>query len=244
MKKPCILFLTLISLYSYGQECGNFVPEWYLREINVNDQITNLTPNDEVVNVTLQCTENATGDFITTFCKTGVGVIEHFFEGMRFVNQDFIISGDPCSEVPNDSIESVYFSFFTEHIEEDFTLWQTHLFGLPPPSPPETWELMIFAPNGDYVRYEDFPRQLNAEEFTADKVVVVPNPVKDIVSLQIDSFFTLSTLKLIDLKGREVRNLSTNNLNQISTQNLASGLYYLQLKNNQGEIVYKKIIVE
>ena len=74
--------------------------------------------------------------------------------------------------------------------------------------------------------------------------MVVPNPVKDIVSLQIDSFFTLSTLKLIDLKGREVRNLSTNNLNQISTQNLASGLYYLQLKNNQGEIVYKKIIVE
>lgn len=50
MKKACILFLTLISLYSYGQECGYFIPEWYLREINVNDQITNLTPNDEVVN--------------------------------------------------------------------------------------------------------------------------------------------------------------------------------------------------
>jgi len=84
-------------------------------------------------------------------------------------------------------------------------------------------------------------QSLSSNSFNLDKTVVVyPNPVKDILYLQLNNFSTIQSVKIYDLKGKII--LEDKN-NIINVSNLAKGLYIVKIATKEGEFT-KKIIKE
>jgi hypothetical protein len=78
--------------------------------------------------------------------------------------------------------------------------------------------------------------------FTFSKVIVYPNPVKDILNLSFDKEIT--NVSILTLLGQEVLNKDINaNEGTIDTTNLASGTYLVKVTSNDG-IKTLKIIKE
>lgn len=81
--------------------------------------------------------------------------------------------------------------------------------------------------------------ELSTIAFNLDAINLYPNPVKDILHLDIPPTFEFNSLSLFDLKGRLVKKISFQN--QIDLEELSSGVYILQLDTNKG-IFNEKII--
>ena len=83
---------------------------------------------------------------------------------------------------------------------------------------------------------------LKNNTFTFSKVIVYPNPVKDILNLSFDKEIT--NVSILTLLGQEVLNKDINaNEGTIDTSNLASGTYLVKVTSNDG-IKTLKIIKE
>ncbi len=83
---------------------------------------------------------------------------------------------------------------------------------------------------------------LTNNTFTFSKVIVYPNPVKDILNLSFDKEIT--NVSILTLLGQEVLNKDINaNEGTIDTSNLASGTYLVKVTSNDG-IKTLKIIKE
>lgn len=88
---------------------------------------------------------------------------------------------------------------------------------------------------------------LSNETFTNNEnVSIYPNPVKDVLNINVKDFSGKVLVKIVDINGREVYNQNVadfNNTNVINLESLASGIYILKL---QGENLNysKKIILE
>jgi uncharacterized delta-60 repeat protein len=84
-------------------------------------------------------------------------------------------------------------------------------------------------------------QSLSSNSFNLDKTVVVyPNPVKDILHLQLNNFSTLQSVKIYDLQGKIVLQDTKDNLN---LSNLSNGLYLIKVITSDGEFT-KKFIKE
>jgi len=72
-----------------------------------------------------------------------------------------------------------------------------------------------------------------------------PNPVKDLLTIDLGAEYSYLEAKIIDLTGKT---LSTNIFNATSTVNLkmdvAPGIYLLQLKDKTGVIANLKVVKE
>jgi uncharacterized delta-60 repeat protein len=82
---------------------------------------------------------------------------------------------------------------------------------------------------------------LSSNSFNLDKTLVVyPNPVKDILHLQLNNFNTIQSVKIYDLQGKIVLQDTKDNLN---LSNLSNGLYLIKVITSDGEFT-KKFIKE
>jgi hypothetical protein len=76
-------------------------------------------------------------------------------------------------------------------------------------------------------------------ELTASQIVVFPNPVNNILTLQNDSNIKLVSAVLFDTRGRIIKKIDLKNIQaskQISINNLSSGYYYLKVISELGTI--------
>lgn len=83
---------------------------------------------------------------------------------------------------------------------------------------------------------------LSTDDFISSKLSVYPNPVNDIFTISNDANALINVVEITDLNGRIV---SSHELNategQISTADLATGVYMLSISTDQGKAV-KKIV--
>ena len=82
---------------------------------------------------------------------------------------------------------------------------------------------------------------LSSEAFTLSGVTMYPNPATDILNIQSDTE-ELTKVSITDLNGRIVKEVS-NNLSQISLENLAKGIYMVTIESATAKKV-EKLIVE
>ena len=82
---------------------------------------------------------------------------------------------------------------------------------------------------------------LNEADGNIFQAVVYPNPAKDMVTLSVNvNDADAATISVLDLMGREVLNMGTQNLksgeNQINinTSNLENGMYYIRVVTDNG----------
>jgi hypothetical protein len=82
---------------------------------------------------------------------------------------------------------------------------------------------------------------LSSESFTLSGVTMYPNPATDILNIQSETE-VLTKVSITDLNGRVVKEVS-NNLSQISLENLAKGIYMVTIESATAKKV-EKLIVE
>lgn len=72
-----------------------------------------------------------------------------------------------------------------------------------------------------------------------------PNPVKDIVTVEVGNNVAISKLTLTDINGRIVKEwkIQDKNLVQVSVSDLNSGVYFASVETNEGNVV-RKIVKE
>ena len=85
---------------------------------------------------------------------------------------------------------------------------------------------------------------LSTTEFINSKLSVYPNPAKDVITISNEIDAVVSTIEMTDLNGRIVKTKNVNAVeSQISTSDLATGVYMMKIVTDQGTAI-KKIIKE
>ncbi len=81
---------------------------------------------------------------------------------------------------------------------------------------------------------------INDEEFNS-KLIVSPNPVKDLITIKSNDFAAIKEIEIVDLLGKEI--LKTKETS-ISVSHLPKGMYLLKIKSENNRVGVKKFIKE
>lgn len=76
-----------------------------------------------------------------------------------------------------------------------------------------------------------YPESMATENFKQESLLLFPNPTSCILNLQVADEFMIEKVIITDISGKTALQ-QTQNLNQINTQTLASGIYFLQATSN------------
>lgn len=80
-----------------------------------------------------------------------------------------------------------------------------------------------------------------------ESVSVYPNPAQDITTLVLPVSTTISALKVLDINGKEIQNLSFSQLNtntyNLSTAEMANGIYFIVLESGEKASLTTKLVV-
>lgn len=94
--------------------------------------------------------------------------------------------------------------------------------------------------NGCTIRSSDFAYIITASEKETNAIKIFPNPVADKITIETTQPFAGAVIKLIDVLGREVlhADLSAGS-NEINTDGLSAGVYYIYLNGRFGFKIQK-----
>lgn len=82
------------------------------------------------------------------------------------------------------------------------------------------------------------PVMLGSPTFKKNTVTLWPNPVKDVLTLDVGNDISLKSIAIFDTNGRMIANTF---LNTVDISDVSSGIYFAQIETDSGTIV-KKII--
>ena len=143
--------------------------------------------------------------------------------------------------------------------DEDLTYGATNVMTLEDPSQDGSWTFRIDYPEGEYdfedvlyVRTKDsngnwshttvldLIEELGLTELDRNSFVIYPNPVRDIVNIQLNKDLKINDVSIFDMSGKRVFSSKLNetayNLNQLN-----SGVYILNLTTDKGSASYRLI---
>ena len=90
----------------------------------------------------------------------------------------------------------------------------------------------------------DFQLSVSIEEFTTGQWMVYPNPVKDILTIQVEDKMIGAAYELLDICGRILKSAPISDLiSHIDIQDFPSGVYFIRMKINQ-HTQLKKIVIK
>ena len=82
------------------------------------------------------------------------------------------------------------------------------------------------------------------DNYSAENLIVYPNPVKDILNVALPDQYTVANIALINSMGQTVYTSKSNNKTiTIDTNQFATGLYYLKINADANQFI-KKIVIE
>ncbi|MBC3759915.1 T9SS type A sorting domain-containing protein [Hyunsoonleella sp. SJ7] len=90
-----------------------------------------------------------------------------------------------------------------------------------------------------HVRLYDLSAVLSTQSFEKDYFSYYPNPVKDILNIQLNKGLELKQVNIYNLQSQYLYSVKTS---KIDVSKLASGLYFIEVETNQGKSA-KKIII-
>ncbi|HBC03819.1 MAG: hypothetical protein CL528_03520 [Aequorivita sp.] len=232
--KHIILFLT-ISFFqsSFAQDIKLFDNIWYLHNLSIGGNNYIPPSNDEVNFVSLNFFEP--DQMETMVCDvlsadvnfTGLDQFNLFNAGSTF---------DDCQIQANTDFEILYLdNFFEAHLNDDFNYF-IEIDGN------DEKILTITNSSNDQAIYGD--HILSSQDFYSSQFAILPNPAKNELFLTSKYTSGTLTLKIFNIEGKLLSNqtLEVANQTSIDVSSLTSGIYFLNIEDENGNTTTKKFI--
>jgi len=236
-----LLLALLITSSSYSQISELLYDiDWFLDSIEIDGVTYSAPSNSEVPFVTLDFSKT-TPNFLTSICNDGFGDIISVepFESFSFPD-GLVVTLSECVDPDNVIFEDLYFNtIFLDNIDQPFEYFTVIIDNEIP-----TYGLFIMSADGNWAFYYDKVLSVPSNELGA--VTIFPNPVTEKLNLQFlnEMAFPLH-VSLIDTSGRLFFTETIEHpvsRHQINLKNVPAGLYFVQIVDDNGGRVVKKII--
>lgn len=232
MKQLITITLTILfSFASYGQDPVLFETDWYLHELNIEDE-TIFPPEGNTTSMNFTEEPQILGD--SDFNGMTLHICNEFWGDVNFVdNSQYISMGamqtlEECSLDELNQLEITYRLYFLQS-DETYTTEVIYL--------GNSTTLYIYDNEGNYALYGN--EQLSTQANNLSSVFIYPNPVTD--RLYIQNFEQEFTSAFIySLSGSKI-NIQIEN-NTLNVSNLTQGVYFLSLTTANGKKAINKFI--
>jgi len=232
MKKIFLILTLAFFTKNFAQDPQLFDNTWYLQKviIGVNDYFP--PSNTEVEFVGLTFYDNSSNEFDTNVCNVFFGEL-NYDSTQNFMIQDSAMTLLECDMQDNSIFEGIYFGFFLDgnnnHLDAPFPYVIT-ING-------NEKTLIITNVRGDEAIYGD--QILSTDFIEKVKFSIYPNPVKNTLNIQSqNNYLSDESAQVFDISGKlvesEVIDLVDSN-NALNVSYLKSGVYFLIIKNKEGD---------
>jgi hypothetical protein len=113
-------------------------------------------------------------------------------------------------------------------------------------SPPTngTYSVLITDPFGCSYETSDFQLALSIDEYATGNWLMFPNPVKDVLTIQVDETMIGATFELLDISGRRlISSMIDKSTKLVEMSSFPNGAYFLCV-DNHGLKQMKKLVKE
>jgi len=224
-----ILFLILFtSLSVYAQDPQLLENDWHLQKVVVDgEEYLPPLPNAEIQSI---LTIYGADGFLTSMCNDLSGPV-------TYTNQDFIftealtITLGSCNLNVNYEFEQLYFGVYFDNESFPFEYAITN-------GGNNILSLTIIGQNDDQAIYNN--TLLANPTFNNLSLKIYPNPIKDVMNIQIQNSEIIKSIKVFNVLGKLVIE-EKGDVNQLDVSLLKSGLFLIKIETNKG-IFVKKIM--
>lgn len=231
--KTIIISILLAATYlsSYAQDQRLFENEWYLNKVILDGIDYSAPHNSEIEYVTLNIRPEPYG-FDTEICD----ILDA--SDVEITNTDIVTSeivflpDEPCSNQENNDYQSLYFGFF--YVIDPST--QIYQFIYDIEEVEDHLQLTLINDEGDRAIYGD--QLLRVPNYNLMEIVLYPNPVKDILTIQGPD--AIDHVVLYNILGEKLLSV-TRNFQHIDVSFLPEGIYFASITTENFKMVRKVV---
>ncbi|WGF93687.1 T9SS type A sorting domain-containing protein [Aequorivita marisscotiae] len=241
MKTLLYILILNIGAISYAQDPQLAGVDWYLQDLIINGEHYPPPRNSEIQNVQARFYAISNGDsadaFITFVCNEiyGLLIYDEFNPVFSFTYQEntFIT----CTLQVNEDYEGLYFNFFYAPFGSIYNYsitTDTNGYKV----------LLLTSPTGDKAIYGD--NILSSEDFYSSQFSIHPNPAQNELFIIAQNTTENLTLKIFNIVGKllSTQNIMLQDQKAIDVSQLVSGIYFLNIEEENGNTTTKKFIKE
>ncbi len=237
MKQLYLLIAILIFQTGFAQDPQLFENTWYLHNVIIDNQDNFPPHNSEVNNIPLDISID---ELSTQVCAPLIGsVIEFSTAEDTFTITEFMQFGTDCLNQENQLYQSLYFNtFFQPQLGTRIFIYQIEV------GTNDAKSLTLTNEEGNQAIYGDAP--LSIFEVENNNFSIHPNPVKNVLFLYSSKKSENLKIKIFNIEGKllSIKNIAIDEQASIDVSNFTSGIYFLNIENENGKTEVKKFIKE
>lgn len=227
-----LLLFVLFSFKSFSQDPVLFDHTWYLEKVVIDNVENFAVSNTEINYIDLYFDGPEGYDFQTSVCNDFIGDLDYpGVDSFTFIfyTQTLI----ECDLYDSAVFEMIYFNFFSSTADKDFT-YDISIVG-------SDYFLVITNYDGNQAFYGNQPTMSN-ESFLDWNFSFFPSPAQNYLILHLINIQNAS-VSIYSVNGKLIHNQPLNLLeNKIDIKNLNKGVYFLVIKDENGNKQTKKFI--
>lgn len=230
--KHIILFLAILVFQtSSAQDPQLLENTWYLQNVIINGQNNFPPSNDELISVPAEFSQDG---FFTSVCNELTGFIEYEINSFSFP-QPLETTFIDCQFQVNEDFEVIYFNYYYSGPGNLYNYTITT-------DSNENKTLVVISNTGDQAIYGD--HILSSQDFYSSQFAILPNPAKNELFLTSKYTSGTLTLKIFNIEGKllSTQTLEIANQTSIDVSQLVSGIYFLNIEDENGNTTTKKFI--
>lgn len=235
MRAFYILLIALVGYTSAAQDPRLFENTWYLQNIIIDGQDNFPPSNEEVPYVPLWMEQN---HLETSVCDTGSGMIEFSSIDSSFIfTNGMAMTLGNCYISDNFPFQVIYFhDFFNSNYitVDDIFVYEIIDGG------DNNYTLTITSAEGNQAIYGN--QILATEDFEEFQFYIYPNPASEHITLTSNGANGPIDIKIFNLEGKLLknRNLSGKDNFSLDISEFSTGLYFLKMQTEEGNVEVKR----
>jgi hypothetical protein len=230
--KYVILFIAILVFHKSSAQNPQLLENtWYLRNVIINGQDNFPPSNVELDYIPAIFTQDG---FFTSVCNELLGFIEYENDTFNFP-QSLETTLIDCEYQINEDFEVIYFNFYDSAPGNLFNYTITT-------DSNDNKTLVIISNIGDQAIYGD--HILSSQDFHKTQFFIHPNPVKSQLFLSSTNTTGNLKVKIFNIEGKllSAQRLEIENQTSIDVSQLVSGIYFLNIEDENGNTTIKKFI--
>jgi hypothetical protein len=230
--KYVILFIAILVFHKSSAQNPQLLENtWYLRNVIINGQDNFPPSNVELDYIPAIFTQDG---FFTSVCNELLGFIEYENDTFNFP-QSLETTLIDCEYQINEDFEVIYFNFYDSAPGNLFNYTITT-------DSNDNKTLVVISNIGDQAIYGD--HILSSQDFHKTQFFIHPNPVKSQLFLSSTNTTGNLKVKIFNIEGKllSAQRLEIENQTSIDVSQLVSGIYFLNIEDENGNTTIKKFI--